>query len=411
MARYNQYNRNRLSLNTVDFQPTVLTPIEFRPVEQDYSILERATAKQEERKEKAVTQQSLVKQALGKAREQLHQDDETLAWFDAKARKIEDDIKTASEVGDYATALQTGIEAAGDITNDTELNARKRTNAQYKEEYERQRQRIGKGIGQATFDWWVKTNPYTHENIHDKEGRVTGAQDWKAENTPVDDLNASQLAFTAFKLLSPEKSNSSGSSNVKPGTEKEYNELTSGYTNNYEKISVDRIYTNINEIMGSDPNNWRAARQGFQVALNELDKLKEERDAYEVGSEEYNLKNQQYEDQLSYFRGENNQDLSNTEEGWKLYTARIITDNMFAKGLAYDWKTVSSIKDVADPRKMQGDKDPIYPTNPSQDEDSQSSPGNPVRVKGKTFNAREIISNALGNANKQFESLQQSDNQ
>lgn len=403
MPRYNQYNRNRLSLNTVDFQPTVFTPIEFRPVEQDYSILERAMAKQEERKEKAITQQSLVKQALGKAREQLHQDDETLAWFDAKARKIEDDIKTASEVGDSATALQTGIEAAGNTANDTELNARIRTNAQYNEEYNKQRQRIGNGIGQATFDWWVKTNPYTHTNIYDKEGRITGAQDWKAENTPVDDLNASQLAFTAFKLLSPEKSNSSGSSNVKHGTEKEYNELTSGYTNNYEKITVDRIYTNINEIIGSDPNNWRAARQGFQVALNELDKLKQERDKYEVGSEEYNLRNQQYEDQLSYFRGENNQDLANNEEGWKLYTARIITDNMFAKGLAYNWKTVSSIKNVDNPKT--GSSSGVYSelVDPLQVEDkTESSSGNKFVLNKNTDDAQNRVLNAAHNAGRQF---------
>ena len=58
MPNYNPYNRRRMSLNTVDFQPTVFTPIEFKPVEQDYSILERAMAKQEERKEKATTQQS-----------------------------------------------------------------------------------------------------------------------------------------------------------------------------------------------------------------------------------------------------------------------------------------------------------------------------------------------------------------
>ena len=150
MPRYNQYNRNRMSLNSVDFQPTLFTPIEFKPVEQDFSILERAMAKQEERKEKAITQQSLVKQALGKAREQLHQDDETLSWFDAKARDIENNIQLSANLGDYATALQTGIIAAGDIANDKELNARIRTNAQYNEEVERQRQRINKGIKTAT---------------------------------------------------------------------------------------------------------------------------------------------------------------------------------------------------------------------------------------------------------------------
>lgn len=403
MPKYNPYNRQRLTLNTVDFQPTVFSPIEFKPVEADYSILERAMAKQEERKEKAVTQQSLVKQALGKAREQLHQDDDTLAWFDAKARDIENNIQIVANVGDYDSALQTGIAAAGDIANDTELNARIRTNAQYNEEYELQRKRIGNGINQATFDWWVKNNPYTHENIYDKDRNVIGAKDWKSEYTPVDDLDYAQLAQTAFKLLSPERNESSSTSNAVKGTQT-YAGVTKGGQSSYVRVTLDKIYTNINSIIGSNPNNWRAVRQGFQVALNELDKLREERDSYEIGSDEYNLRNQQYEDQLAYFKGENNQTLSNTEEGWKIYTARVLSDNMFAKGMAYDWRTSGSTLQVDAPAN------PTNPTNPgngngnngSGGDITQSSPANKVVVRKDTDSAQQNATAAGQRAGDRF---------
>ena len=84
------------------------------------------------------------------------------------------------------------IEAAGDVANDTELNARIRTNAQYKEEYERQRQRVGKGISQETFNWWAEKNPYKYIAQCDlfvcssyREGFSTAATESLIIGTPV----------------------------------------------------------------------------------------------------------------------------------------------------------------------------------------------------------------------------------
>lgn len=331
MARYNQYNRNRMSLNTVDFQPTVFTPIEFRPVEQDYSILERAMAKQEERKEKAVTQQSLVKQALGKAREQLHQDDETLAWFDAKARKIEDDIKTASEVGDYATALQTGIEAAGDIVNDTELNARIRTNAQYKEEYERQRQRVGKGISQETFNWWAEKNPYKYSNI-EQDGRVIGGEDWKSNFTPVDDLNWASIFAAAKELNMPEQGSSGGSSNL--DEQGNVTNITKGGSTKYQRMRPEVIADAAQKLIG---NNWSALVQDFDVKMHQLEKLEEQIGTLPEGSTERMLKEQQLNNLQLLLTGGNSVKLTNDVNGWITYFTRTVEKGLYSDNLSYNW--------------------------------------------------------------------------
>ena len=331
MPRYNQYNRNRLSLNTVDFQPAVFTPIEFRPVEQDYSILERAMAKQEERKEKAITQQSLVKQALGKAREQLHQDDETLGWFDAKARKIEDDIKTASEVGDYATALQTGIEAAGDIVNDTELNARIRTNAQYNEEYERQRQRVGKDISQATFNWWSKKNPYKYTNI-EQDGRIIGGEDWKASFVPVNDLKWESIFAAAKELNSPEQGSSGGSSNLdKQGN---VTNITKGGSTKYQRLRPEVIANAAQKLIG---NNWDALVQDFEVKMDQLEELEKQIGNLEEGSAERLVKEQQYNNLQLLLTGGNSVKLTNDVNGWITYFTRNVEKGLYSDNLSYNW--------------------------------------------------------------------------
>jgi len=333
MPRYNPYNRRRMSLNTVEFQPTVFTPIEFRPVEQDYSILERAMAKQEERKDKAISQQSLVKQALGKAREQLHQDENTLNWFDAKAKDIENNIQIAADLGDYASALQTGITAAGDIANDTELNARIRTNAQYNEEYERQRQRVGKGISQETFDWWVENNPYKYNNILDKNGNIIGGEDWKANFTPVDELDWGNIFVAAKQLNMPEKGSVSSSSNLdKTG---DISDITRGGGKQYERMTPEVIANAAQKLIG---DKWSALVQEFDVKMNQIKKLEEEINSLDPNSTERLLKEEQLNNLQLLLTGDNGVKLTNDRNGWITYFTRRVEQGLYSTNLSYNWE-------------------------------------------------------------------------
>lgn len=385
--------RNTLANN----QRSLINPYiyEAEPIDY-YSMLSKGFAQQEERRQNAIQQHSVIKQALGKAREQLHQDPDTLMWFDQKANDIEKSINDAAQVGDYAGALNAGLTAAGDLANDASLNARIRSNTQYKEEFERQRQRVGKGISQATFDWWVKNNLYHYEDIKDRNGVIIGGNDWQSDFTPVDDLNDAQLALTAFKLLSPKKYQQSGTSNV--NDKNAYTDLTKVDASSYEKVEQADILANMKAIIGPNGDNWRALRQGFNVALNELSKLESEYTSLDPNSDEYKLKKQQYDDQMSYFKGENGQLLTNDQNGWNTYYSRLITNNLFAQGLAYDWRTKTTNRIAEDSNKGSGvSSSGGIGSNTSTSTSNghvQSSSGNMVILEAKTTEAQKAIADA-----------------
>lgn len=326
--------RNTLANN----QRSLINPYiyEAEPIDY-YSMLSKGFAQQEERKQNAIQQHSVIKQALGKAREQLHQDPDTLMWFDQKANNIEKSINDAAQVGDYAGALNAGLTAAGDLANDASLNARIRSNTQYKEEFERQRQRVGKGISQATFDWWVKNNPYHYEDIKDINGVIIGGNDWQSNFTPVDDLKVDELALRAAQLLKPDKGSYSSSSNQ--SADKTYSDTTHSSGSQWERINFQDIVNNMDYILMTTPGGMRALEQSFNVAINEKQKLTDEINSLDKDSNERKIKEAQLAQINRYFEDPNTGiGLNDDENGWKTYQARLISDNLVAKGLAYDWR-------------------------------------------------------------------------
>lgn len=186
MPRYNQYNRNRLSLNTVDFQPTVFTPIEFRPVEQDYSILERAMAKQEERKQKALAQQANIKAAIS----QVELDESEDEWKQNYINNIDNQIKNAAAVGDYAGALETATMIAGNVANDPALVGRERYNKERKNFLNQLEEKRSKGlISDDSYERAIAQNKYNYHDITDDSGKIVGGAKWTPEFQPLNDID------------------------------------------------------------------------------------------------------------------------------------------------------------------------------------------------------------------------------
>ena len=119
MPRYNRYNQHRMTLNTVGFEPTVFNPIEFKPVEADYNILNKSMALQEARQREAQEKTTAVDTALGEIEMNLHNDPETNQWWSDYKNNIKNTIATAANVGDYASAINIATQQAGKITSDT----------------------------------------------------------------------------------------------------------------------------------------------------------------------------------------------------------------------------------------------------------------------------------------------------
>lgn len=338
--------RNRMSLNTVGFQPTVFNALEYKPVEVDYTPLARSFAMQEERKQKSMEQTSAVKTALGKARESLHKDEETLAWFDKKAKDIENKLNAAAEVGDYAGAINLGIQQAGELATDAELNGRIRTNAEYESKKQRLQDlaRAGK-IKQETVNYYLEQNPYSFKPIKDSEGNIIGAEEWDFAEQPVDDLDVGNLFLTAFRMITPTKTNSARdnySTNV--NKDKTPSNITTTSQKSTESVSEDDILKQALNLLYAD-SDWEAKiKQMYNVAFSKYEKNKARLDELlangDNSSPEYQmlqtLVNQ--EEQMFFTEGSENDRNQNT---FLNYFSKQVLDSDIARRLGYSYENSS----------------------------------------------------------------------
>lgn len=262
MARYyNRYNQDRFTLNTAGYSPTVFNPIEFKPVETDLSILNKAMLLQEERQKEAVEQTSTIKSALGKVREELHRDPETLAWFDAKANEIENNLNIAAQVGDYAGVINLAKQEAGNLASDAELTARIRNNKEYEARMQELDNMVSQGyIYNSTANYIKKTNPYSNKFVKDDNGNIIGSEEWNFSKKPVKDLNINQLFEQSFKSIQPDIKSSQKQTNLVSGNVAEYSRagaysnITEQHSSTKRKVSPSEIITQAQNILFSNPD-------------------------------------------------------------------------------------------------------------------------------------------------------------
>lgn len=232
MPRYNQYNRNRMSLNTVDFQPTVFTPIEFRPVEQDYSILERAMAKQEERKQQALSQQTNIKAAIS----QVELDESEDEWKQNYINNINKQINDAAAVGDYAGALETATMIAGDVANDPALRGRERYNKERQEFIKSiEAKRNADLISETSYRRALAQNTYNYEDIKDDNGRIVAGSKWTPAFDPAKDFKPKELLDDLKKYIGVSKTTTGGGGGT---TQQYYDKNGNPTTKASEAVSI-----------------------------------------------------------------------------------------------------------------------------------------------------------------------------
>lgn len=186
MHRYNRYNQHRMTLNTVGFEPAVFNPIEFNPVEANYDILNKSMALQEERKQKAIAQQSAINAAISEV-ELAPEEDE---WKQNYIADINNQIQTAANVGDYAGALNTATQLAGKATIDPALRGRERYNKERQKFIEELKaKRNSKLISEDSFERAIAENKYNYKDIPDANGNIVAGSSWTPTFDPRKDVN------------------------------------------------------------------------------------------------------------------------------------------------------------------------------------------------------------------------------
>ena len=322
-----------MSLKTVQFNPTVFTPTQYEYKAADMSILERSLAQRETRMKEAAQGKSAVDKALGELELKLNPAE--AKWFEGYKQDIRNQIQSSIDSGDYGSAVRDATTLAGSVIQDPRILGRIRSQEAYQKELQTQQARRDRGeISQNTYDWWANKNKYSYTDNTDASGNYIEGSPWKAESTPVKDINWAEQAATAFKLITPKKGSS-----TKGGGHSTTNADGTGDGNKWsrssstEKITVEDILGNIDELLSATPDGYRQAEQAFDVATFDLKRLQEKYNSLADDDPNKDVIGEQLDarKKLMYKNG--------SPITYKEYYARMITDNHYAGTLAYKWTT------------------------------------------------------------------------
>lgn len=336
----------RMSLKQATLAQGSFTPIVYTPQTEDLSLLQRSLAQLEARQTSAAEQQAKFNETAAKLQTLVNPEEKQ--WVYDYINKQSAGFKSSIESGDYGAALRQATVAGSNLLSTPEAIGRIKAQESYQQELKTQQARLAnKEISQNTYDWWLSNNPYKYEDTYDSEGNIIGGTDYVAASRPVADIDWKTMAMTAFKMITPYKNTTGGTSSVtsdKPGDKVGDNVVSSEYgysassggTHTVEKVTKQQILDNIENILSSTPDGYRQAEQAFDVAKYETEKMLkqyEELIAKDPTSEQVKNLGQKLEARRKLMYK------NCSPIDYKEYYARMVTDNAFAEGLAYDWRT------------------------------------------------------------------------
>ena len=322
-----------MSLKTPQFNPVVFTPSQYEYKAADMSILERSLAQREARMKEAAQNKSAIDRALGEIETKLNPSE--AEWFEGYKNDIKNQIQSSIDSGDYGAAIRNATLLAGSVVQDPRILGRIRSQEAYDKELQTQQARRDRGeISQNTYDWWANKNKYSYTDNTDASGNYIEGSPWKAESTPVKDINWAEQAATAFKLITPKKGSTTkggGHSTTNADGTGDGNKWSK--SNSTEEINVEDILGNIDELLSSTPDGYRQAEQAFDVATFDLKRLQEKYNSLSDDDPNKTVIGEQLDarKKLMYKNG--------SPISYKEYYARMITDNKYAHTLAYKWTT------------------------------------------------------------------------
>lgn len=346
------------------------TPIIYTPQTEDLNLLQRSLAQLEARQTSAAEQQTKFNESAAKLQTLVNPEEKQ--WVYDYINKQSAGFKSSIESGDYGTALRQAAIAGSNLLSTPEAIGRIKAQEEYQQEVKTQQARRDKGeISQNTYDWWIFNNPYKYEDTYDSNGNIIGGSSFVAKSRPVADINWAAQAQAAFQMISPyKKSITKNPSNIGDITNIENSKLD-GYSHATQRINKQDIIDNIKFLLASTPDGYRQAEQAFDVAMFEINKMEErykELITKDPNSDDAKTLRQKLEVRKNFMYN------NGSPIDYKEYYARMVTDNLYADKLAYDWRT-----DVETP-VIKGN---ITPTTPST---SRTSAGSITPYPGTVYN-------------------------
>ena len=344
------------------------TPIIYTPQTEDLNLLQRSLAQFEARQTSAAEQEAKFNESAAQLQTLVNPEEKQ--WVYDYINKQSAGFKSSIESGDYGAALRQAAIAGRNLLSTPEAIGRIKAQEEYKQEVKTQQARRDKGeISQNTYDWWMTNNPYKYEDTYDNNGNIIGGSSFVAKSRPVSDINWAAQAQAAFQMISPyKKSITKNPSSIGDVTNIESSKLD-GYSHATQRINKQDIIDNIEFLLASTPDGYRQAEQAFDVATFEINKMKkqyEELVAKDPNSDEAKIMGQQLEIRRKFMYN------NGSPIDYKEYYARMVTDNLYADKLAYDWRT-----DV---------ETPVIKGTIAQPNPQRIQPGSPTPYPGAVYN-------------------------
>ena len=210
-----------ISLKSVPLQYTAFTPVQFTSQTADPTLLSKSAKEQEQREDKANAYLAAINDTLEKKRLGLNTSD--YGWMAELADNTRRDVEKQLELGNWQSAIRIARKAANDLSKNTELADRIKTN----EIYTAERNKIQSGnYSDLTKRRWDDLNRY----------KFSGTADWTPEFNPVNDVSVADIWAMAVNKA---RINSTSSSSKRTSNSHNYtnakgdiiNKATEPYTN------------------------------------------------------------------------------------------------------------------------------------------------------------------------------------
>ena len=332
-----------MTLKQATLPQNSFVPQVYTPQTADVSLLANSLAQREARMEKASAQEAAFNETASKLETLVNPNEKQ--WVYDYLNKQSEGFKNALDAGDYGAAVRQATIAGSNLLKKPEAMGRIQAQEQFKKEQDRQQARVTSGdIKQSTYEWWLNNNPYKYEDVKDANGNIIGGTQYISETVPVKDIDFAAQAYAAFKLINPYKNTKiTGFDNAG----QDYNDTEniswsrSGKTSNSrERITKEQILAVMDQLVKSNPDGYRAVEQAFNVAQYDLQKLQDKYEkAYTLDPNSDDVKNLKEQlDERKQLMFNNGSPIS-----YKEYYARMVTNEAYARNLAYDWKTTEHI--------------------------------------------------------------------
>lgn len=198
-------------------------------------------------------------------------------WRQQKINEIKETVAENTIYGNSYAALDDIIAKAGNLASDQGMIGRLQAQKDYKAFKERIEN--DKTLPQDYKDYYLENNPYHYEDTYDKNGNIIGGTKWTPNSSPTAIVPLSQLIVQGISIAAKESGGGNmtrwidSNGNITTDPSKAFDgEVYNTTTNQWERLSREKIWQGINSMIASTPGAIESIKQDYNVARWRHDK-------------------------------------------------------------------------------------------------------------------------------------------